>query len=233
MERPAGLNRRHKVALFLTLLAAGASLVLNMSAKQTAGVVLLGLAFAWAFGSNSRAVHVLFIALGVLLITFGMAVLRPLSDYYQKKVDFESFDAEQNAYATLSDENGCAAPPRGLLITRQELQSELDSLGGPWQEYRDRPQSLACGIPDTEWGELVYPVHVDDFLTKYPAWKSAIIEQHKPPLRPIIKEWISGSLPFSVPGLLLVCIGLGLIFGISRAKHTRSEEGGESRTGET
>jgi hypothetical protein len=45
------LNRRHKAGLLLTLTAVGASLVLDVSAKQTAGVVLLGLAAAWFIGS--------------------------------------------------------------------------------------------------------------------------------------------------------------------------------------
>lgn len=68
MEFLARLNRRHKVALFLTLVAAGVMLVLGASAKQTAGAVLLGLAFAWAFGSNSRIVHWLFVGLGSALL---------------------------------------------------------------------------------------------------------------------------------------------------------------------
>ena len=62
------LNRRHKTALFLTVLAAGFSLLLpEVSAKQTAGILLLGLAFAWVFGSDSRPVHWLFVVLGMAL----------------------------------------------------------------------------------------------------------------------------------------------------------------------
>jgi hypothetical protein len=45
------LNRRHKAGLFLILVAAGLSLFFDASAKQTAGIVLLGLAATWFFGS--------------------------------------------------------------------------------------------------------------------------------------------------------------------------------------
>ncbi len=45
------LNSRHKAGLLVALTATGASLLLDASAKQTAGVVLLGLAAAWFVGS--------------------------------------------------------------------------------------------------------------------------------------------------------------------------------------
>lgn len=62
------LNRRHKSILFLTLLATGISLISDSGIRTAAGIVLLGFAFAWAFGSNSRLVHALFIACGLLLV---------------------------------------------------------------------------------------------------------------------------------------------------------------------
>jgi hypothetical protein len=45
------LNRRHKAGLFLVLVVAGLSLLFEASAKQTVGIVLLGLAATWFFGS--------------------------------------------------------------------------------------------------------------------------------------------------------------------------------------
>lgn len=65
------LNRRNKTALFLTLLAAGTSLMWGAGTKQTIGIVLLGVAFAWAFGSESRAVHWLFVVLGMALLAYS------------------------------------------------------------------------------------------------------------------------------------------------------------------
>ena len=62
------LNRRHRVALFLTLVATGLTLVLGGTIKETVGAVFLGMAVAWAFGSNSRTVHWLFFASGFLVL---------------------------------------------------------------------------------------------------------------------------------------------------------------------
>jgi hypothetical protein len=62
------LNRRHKAALFVTLVAAGTGLVLGASMKIGLGIILLGVAFAWAFGSDSRSVHRLFLACGLLIV---------------------------------------------------------------------------------------------------------------------------------------------------------------------
>lgn len=94
MTFPVELNRRHKAALFLTLVAAGVSLVLGADAKQTAGVALLGVAFAWAFGSNSRFVHLLFAVFGLALLAGPLAFhwysYRISTNKYQEQVaEFE------------------------------------------------------------------------------------------------------------------------------------------------
>ncbi len=47
------LYRRHKAGLFLVLVATGLSLFFEASAKQTAGIVLLGVAATWLLGSLS------------------------------------------------------------------------------------------------------------------------------------------------------------------------------------
>jgi hypothetical protein len=94
MDFLANLNKRHKVALFLTLLAAGTSLVLGVAAKQTAGIVLFGIAFAWALGSNNPPVHVSFIVLG-LFLAMGPVVRdwygqrNEMKKYRESVVDFE------------------------------------------------------------------------------------------------------------------------------------------------
>jgi len=49
----SNLNRRHKVGLFLAVAATGLSLLLEASAKQTAGILVLGIATAWLIGSLS------------------------------------------------------------------------------------------------------------------------------------------------------------------------------------
>jgi hypothetical protein len=63
----AAVNRRHKAAILLTLLAAGTSLIVDLETKQVVGIVLLGLAFAWLFGSNNPLAHSVLIVAGLSL----------------------------------------------------------------------------------------------------------------------------------------------------------------------
>jgi hypothetical protein len=73
-EFAAKLNRRHKVALCATLICMGLILLLGGGAptavgiRPALGIMLLGLAFSWALGSNNRLVHWLFIVFGLLLL---------------------------------------------------------------------------------------------------------------------------------------------------------------------
>jgi hypothetical protein len=87
---PLKLNRRHKVTLFLTLVLAGIAALSGVKMMEVAGISLLGLALAWAFGSDSRAVHWLFLSVGVLLAcgTLGLFWLTHESeiDLYTSKV---------------------------------------------------------------------------------------------------------------------------------------------------
>jgi hypothetical protein len=64
------LNRRHKVSLFLVLVAAGLSLFSEASLKQTAGIVVLGLAATWFIGSLS--VRVVGIVLSLAAFACGL-----------------------------------------------------------------------------------------------------------------------------------------------------------------
>jgi hypothetical protein len=45
------LNWRHKVGLLLILIAGGVGLLFDLNAKQVTGIGLIGVAFAWLFGS--------------------------------------------------------------------------------------------------------------------------------------------------------------------------------------
>jgi hypothetical protein len=45
------INRRHKVGLFLTTVIVGAALLLDVSAKESVGIALLGLAATWLVGN--------------------------------------------------------------------------------------------------------------------------------------------------------------------------------------
>lgn len=50
------LNRRHKAGLFVVLVATSLSVFFEASARQTAGIVFLGVAATWLFGSVSLRV---------------------------------------------------------------------------------------------------------------------------------------------------------------------------------
>lgn len=65
-------NRRHKVLLFLTLVALGSSLLLGADTKQVAGVALLGLAATWLVGWLTVRTTVL--AISILLVPTGICV---------------------------------------------------------------------------------------------------------------------------------------------------------------
>jgi uncharacterized membrane protein YqjE len=90
MILPLNLNRRHKVTLFLTVLLAGIAALNGAKMMQVVGILLLGLALAWAFGSDSRVVHWLFLSLGVLLacgtVGLGWYVHQSDTDLYAQKV---------------------------------------------------------------------------------------------------------------------------------------------------
>ncbi len=88
------LNRRHKFILFLTLIAAGASLVMGAGLARAVGIVLLGAAFAWMVGLNTRVVHWLFLGVGVVIVA-GTVVLdgyfhhQSVKEYESGVADFE------------------------------------------------------------------------------------------------------------------------------------------------
>lgn len=66
------LNRRHKAGLFLTGVAAGCGLFLELSAKQAVGITLIGIAFSWLIGSlTPRALSV---TLAILICAVGLYV---------------------------------------------------------------------------------------------------------------------------------------------------------------
>jgi hypothetical protein len=85
------LNWRHKAGLFLALTAAGLALLLDLSAKQAAGIALLIIAFAWLIGN-------------LTLRTFGLTslVLISLLGFYVATApvwgDWRSFRESANEY---------------------------------------------------------------------------------------------------------------------------------------
>lgn len=66
------LNWRHKAGLFLTGMALGCGLFLEVSAKQAAGIALIGFALSWLFGSLTP--RTLGVAFAILICAVGLFV---------------------------------------------------------------------------------------------------------------------------------------------------------------
>ncbi len=49
------LNRRHKAILFVTLVVSGCAMLLDAELKEALGFMMLGVAFAWAIGSDTAS----------------------------------------------------------------------------------------------------------------------------------------------------------------------------------
>ena len=150
MILPFQLNRRHRVALFLTLLGTGASLVLGAGVQQAAGIVLLGTALAWAFGSNSRFIHSLFAVLGFALSVGPLAYhwysYRATSKKYQERVaEFERKIPEL-----------ASSYPDHIVIVENSLENSHLRIG--WRRV---------GAPIASADEL------DGFLKNYPVYTPA------------------------------------------------------------
>lgn len=87
------LNRRHRAGLFLVLVAAGLSLFLEASVKQTAGIALLGLAATWLLGSLSiRALGIL-CSLTVFAVGFSVAAIPVWEDWQTWYGSFKQYTA--------------------------------------------------------------------------------------------------------------------------------------------
>jgi hypothetical protein len=126
------LNRRHKAVLFLVLVAAGISLVAEASAKQTSGVVLLGLAAAWLLGSlRLRVLWLLssLIACAAGIFTAGQPVLD----------DWESFPSSVQDY------------DRSILDLRDAVARSIAAKPTKfdWSKYRVRPDDVTKDAPPT------------------------------------------------------------------------------------
>ena len=74
MSLYASLNRRHKVAIFVVLICAGVVLMGDRSLGEGPGVILIGIAIAWAVGSDYRPVHLALLMIGIMMVLGGPIV---------------------------------------------------------------------------------------------------------------------------------------------------------------
>ncbi len=108
------LNRRHKVGLFLVLVATGLSLFFEVSAKQTTGIVLLGLAATWLLGCISlRLLWLLSSLLGCFV--GSLVVGMPVVD------DWKSFQESVQSYdRAVADLREAVTKARSLHVVKSE-----------------------------------------------------------------------------------------------------------------
>lgn len=162
MILPLNLNRRHKVTLFLTVLLAGIAALNSAKMMQVVGILLLGSALAWAFGSDSRVVHWLFLSCGLLLTsgTVGLAWLvhqRDTNLYAQKVAAFEQRIPE------LAQEH----------LLHKVRPSGMDRPGREWDEK---------GNPVQTNGQIVLDKDLEFYLVKTPKEGDHAVAPHE--LRP-------------------------------------------------
>lgn len=239
MRFPLELNRRHKAILFLTLLAAGSSLVVEANLRISFGIVLLGIAFAWALGSDSRLVHCLFFVTGVLLAAYPVWVDWSNSREYELRLDeFErkiprlakahAFDPHSKNWKITSKTELEHLMER-LGYEEEERQSAIQNTYKQWTagELNDRVTvkfpAKRGGVSDVDAQIILTP----KFFEPAPRWYADAVaagvdmtkvpESKKPGQAP--QSIVFDAMPiifFLGPGVLLIAIGLGLVLAIKR-----------------
>src|SRR5215472_11481060 len=75
------LNWRYRVGLFLTGMAMGCGLFLEVSGKQAAGIALIGVALSWLIGSLTSSTLGVSLAISVCALGLYVAVSPVWSDW--------------------------------------------------------------------------------------------------------------------------------------------------------
>ena len=89
MSLYASLNRRHKVVIFVVLIGAGLVVMGDRSLSEGLGVMLIGVAIAWAVGSNYRPVHVALLMTGIIMV-FGGPIAPGWRDHQSAMAKYQS-----------------------------------------------------------------------------------------------------------------------------------------------
>jgi hypothetical protein len=219
MTFPVELNRRHKAVLFLTLVAAGVNLVLGAVAKQTAGVTLLGVAFAWAFGSNSRIVHWLFVVSGSALLVgpagFDWYTDRHTTKFYESQVAAferripELADQHPHKRTTKDPQTGARMGWNGTMWIMISPGTSTHRIGDKWDgehwiSENDTPKWMSDALQAGVDVEALPSYEKPDYFSP----------EHFSLRRALVADW-----RVELPGLLLLCVGLGLLIGVRPTWH--------------
>jgi len=223
MTFPVELNRRHKAALFLTLVAAGVNLVLGAGAKQTAGVALLGVAFAWAFGSKSRIVHWLFVVSGSAVLvapaSFDWYTDRHTTKFYESQV--AAFERRIPELAKQHPHKRTATDPKtGARMGRNGAMWIVISPGTSTHRTGDKwdGEHWISENDTPKWMSDALQAGVD--VEALPSYEKP---DYFSPEHFTLSRALVADRRVELPSLLLLCVGLGLLIGVTPTWHPTRE----------
>ena len=148
------LNWRHKAGLLLALTATGVGLLLELSAKQTSGIAVLGIAFAWLIGTFSTRT----VGLASLILISALGLYVAAGPVWG---DWRSFRQSANTYDSAIAELVLAV--KGVVGHRYEIVSPQ---GVVWDQTVEVPEAAEKWVrpesadPSNGWS-LVVPMKVD------------------------------------------------------------------------
>jgi hypothetical protein len=152
------LNRRHKTALCATLVCVGLILLLGGGVRAAVGIGLLGIAFSWAFGSNYRLVHWLFVVFGLLLlipaIGDGLFWPRNKPEVIKNQTSIIEGDRDmiKNDMSLIAEETDKQEQRK----EREDLNKQSDELFKDQQELRRlQDEGIFRHIVKNDWGTIV------------------------------------------------------------------------------
>jgi hypothetical protein len=187
MNMYSSLNRRHKVVIFVALIIAGVVLMNDSSLGEGLGVILIGVCFAWAVGSDYRPVYVILLLTGIIL-ALGGPILPGRRDHQTAMTKFQSALTEyQAAIASYPDKVAVAKSWKETV--HKSYEQEVESAA---HEKKPPP-----------------PFDLSEGMRPPPAPK----EPQEPPSFSLMTAY-SDHWRWMVPGLLFACLGLGLIVGV-------------------
>jgi len=142
------LNWRHKAGLLLALTATGLSLFFELSAKQTAGVAVLGIALAWFAGSVPT--RILGWVAAVLSCLFGLYIaLAPLGKEWmsvqESAAEYDSAmaalhsavrnaqSAQMTALKSIDHAKPPPSPPPGFTLDAPNINVEVPESVQEWE----------------------------------------------------------------------------------------------------
>lgn len=151
------MNRRHKAALCATLICVGSVVLMGGTVRIAVGLGLLGIAFSWSVGSDTRAVHWVFVATGVILLVAPVWAAVAWPNEKQELISIQN-QVIQNDRLMVSSETSAltqasSATERKQAIAAQDKAS-IDLSRDSAQLHHLRSETIFHHTMQTEWQPL-------------------------------------------------------------------------------